>query len=82
MEEEWEKLGEIQVLTPKILKQKRSWEAKYKQRSFDFEESLEIRDPQEGCWRLKSSTTKVGEKGMSKCISSWKQELSLVPKRQ
>ena len=59
-----EELEEIWVLTLRTLKQKRSWEIKYKQSSLDFEESLEMGEPQEGCWRLKSPTTKVGEKGI------------------
>ena len=40
IDEEWDALGAIQVLTPKILIQKRSCEAKYKQRSSALEESL------------------------------------------
>ena len=82
IEEDWDELGAIRVFTPWTLMQKRSWEAKYKQRSSDFEESLETREPQEGCWRLKSPTTNVGDKRRSVCMSSWKQELSPAPRRQ
>ena len=77
-----EELEEIWVLTLRTLKQKRSWKIKYKQSSLDFEESLEMGEPQEECWRLKSPTTKVEERGISNWISSWKQELFPAPGRQ
>ena len=82
IEEEWDELGAMRVLTPKILIQKRSCEAKYKQRSSALEESLSNGEPHEGCWRLKSPTTKVGEIGISKLMSSRKHELSPAPGRQ
>ena len=82
IDEAWDVLGAIRVLTPKILIQKRSCKAKYKQRSSALDESLLMGEPHDGCWRLKSPTTKVGERGISKLISSWKHELSPAPGRQ